>query len=293
MGAEMVVDAFFAYLLRGAPSEGQSLSTLALDNAPPDEERAFASVWAVDAHYRQLFRSPETLDAYDRAIELGQRTGTLFPTYVGMLDKAIIWLREGKISQGLGLIAQTLEIVKQDSGNRARFFEYLVITMLANMAVVNEEFEKARGYFDECQRLCDLLQGPGPFALLSANLGNFENRLGDFKSAYKHMRASLTTFLALNDVRSLAASVANSTCGFFVAGDHEMAATVLGCGYGISERCGIVPDIVDSVMADQWRSRLIEEMGEDAFLLAFERGKTISAKEMVAIILANPEPWSV
>jgi len=293
MGAEMVVDAYFPHLIRGAPSEGQSLSSLALDNAPPDEQAALAAVWAVDSHFSRHLRSPKALDACDRAIELGQRTRSLFATYLGMYNKATIWIGEGKTSQGLDLMARALEGVKQDSGNRARFFEYQMLMVLGSMAVINGELEKARGYFEECQRLCELLQGPGPFALLNINLGLLSNRLGDLKGAYRHLRDSLAPLLALNDLRSVAGSTANSACGFFVAGDYGMAATVLGCGYGIWERSRMVPELVDSVMADQWRSRLIEEMGEDAFQVAFERGKTISAKDMVAIILANPEPWTI
>jgi hypothetical protein len=164
-------------------------------------------------------------------------------------------------------------------------------TMLGNNAVIDGDLAKAQGYYEECQRLCEQMGNPLAFALLRGNLGHLSNKLGDFKGEYEHMRASLSTFFALNDMRNLAGSVANSASGFWVAGDFETAATTLGCGYGIWERSDCAPDIVDAVFADQWRSRLIEAMGEDAFLVAFERGKTVPIKDMIATLLAVPKPW--
>lgn len=293
LAVELLNNTFWPNFNRGAMSEGAALCSLVIDNAPATcDPKDLADAWGWLCTYRQLSDHPDAIAICDKAIELGQQSQNPAPIAQGTFQKAMFNLRKGRLEDLQPLLFTALDAIRQVSGPVARQMEFSVLTILGNSAVMGGRLEAAKEFYEECETICDELGYVRGHAVLYGNLGHLYERLGEYKTTHRYMIKSLDTFLKLNDLRNLAGTLSDSASGFWVAEDYETAALAVGCAFGIWGDSELVPDSIDFYGAERWRERLMEKMGAAAFTAAFEKGKTISPKEMVAIILANPEPWA-
>lgn len=290
--AQIVENTFWSLFNRGSITEGLALCSLIIQSAPVDADPAiFANVFSLLGTYQQLCDHPDTVATCDHAIELGRKAPSDWAVASGSFQKAMYLQRKETREEVQPLLKQALQSIRKVDGVFARSNEFSILTILGNSAVMDERFEDATKYYEGSIAICDQLNYKRGYAVVYGNLGHLSERLGEYKAAHEYAIKTLSTFVELSDWRNLAGSIADTASGFWVAGDCESAAHSVGCAYGMWEKTEIVPDAIDAETANRWLNRLKEKMDLEAFNEAFEKGKTIPAKEMVAKLLANPQPW--
>jgi tetratricopeptide (TPR) repeat protein len=259
-----------------------------IEHAPPNSDGLLADVWAGIASFRQMQGHPEAHASCEKAIELAEKSGNGPAIHIALFQKACLLWRSGNGEEAQTIALQCLELASE-AGDRP-----ILLTMLLNLgirAIDNEQLGEAKEYFEQSLEICESMGHLRGIAITQANLGHLREKLGDYKTAYRYFAGTLPIFLALGDDRSLAEVLSKIGCGFWIARDFESAARTVGCEQRLKEGMELYPKGVDENKANPWCNRLIEEMGEDAFAAAFEIGKQTPTKEIVAMILANPEPW--
>lgn len=285
----MINDLFLYMQIHGIYTDGIVMGKNAKARAPENSEFGRAMLWASIARLQHFQRSPETERSIEHAIELGERSGNVAALALAFFQKALLRFVQGAHDQGFVLADKALGMARA-SGDR--YMEGRILLNVGNVFLAQEKLEDARQHYEDCHKVWGELGNIRGMAVVYANLAQIHERLGDHRSAHREEINAMRTFLTLGEEANLIATLAGACSGFWLAGDFDTAAILLGRVEAVWAKQEAHPDAPDVVTAERWRARLLEAMGAERFHAALAKGKETSTMELVEMVLSNPEPWA-
>ena len=269
--------------------DGAALMEAAIQNAPEGSDFGIASALAWLAVFQLARLDPAAEDTCQRAIEIGKKSNNMFAIARGYAQMAQIRRHQKRLEESDAFAEQALALAR--AGDLKRWIGGILV-MLGSSALLAGNLGRAKEFYQQCYEHCSSIKILRGLASAQGNLGHVHERLGEYQEAYRNYFEAARAFYSLGNLRNVGGVLAGSACGFWLAGDDRSAAMILGAADALWKNLKTYPDEVDSETAERWRARLVERMGPEAFLAAFEKGAETPLGEIVQLVLDHPEPWS-
>jgi hypothetical protein len=150
------------------------------------------------------------------------------------------------------------------------------------------DFETARRLFERSNQIVSSLGEEWGAAVGSLGIAAACIAVGDLDEAAPRLRSAVQFFLDAEDEDHLAETLvicANEACA---AGRHERAARLLGAADGLWSRLGLPLSPADAVHVDKCRSTVESALGSEAFAVATDQGRAMTADQAAAFALEPP-----
>jgi tetratricopeptide (TPR) repeat protein len=119
------------------------------------------------------------------------------------------------------------------------------------------------------------------------NLGLAHLGLGDLESARERLRESVEHAAAPDNRESLARALDALAVVAETAGDPELGATIFGAGEGVRSSIGVGVWMTDRVSHDETAARLRARLGDPAYAVAIDHGRSLSVDQVVELTSAE------
>lgn len=295
----------------------------ALEAEPPQAEAAAWIAIVLTTHWYEHGRAVEGAAWLRRAhslegipvelrARLAQRLGVLLDQQADkagaavVLEEAIELFRQVGDRVGQARALNSLGSASRTGGSTARarelFEEALRIRTevgddggisvttfnLAQLAMDDGDFETARRLFERSNQIDTSLGEEWGAAVGSLGIAAACIAVGDLDEAAPRLRSAVQFFLDAEDEDHLAETLvicANEACA---AGRHERAARLLGAADGLWSRLGLPLSPADAVHVDKCRSTVESALGSEAFAVATDQGRAMTADQAAAFALEPP-----
>ncbi|PAK22908.1 hypothetical protein CJD44_32395 [Streptomyces sp. alain-838] len=121
-------------------------------------------------------------------------------------------------------------------------------------------------------------------ALILAQLGYVAEQRGDAELAEKLHREGLAAARATGDPRALALALEGLAGARAVAGHMDHAASLLGTAAAVRESVHAPLPGSERADVDRATARVRDELGEEAFAAAFDRGRGLTANHQIHLL---------
>jgi predicted ATPase/DNA-binding CsgD family transcriptional regulator len=190
---------------------------------------------------------------------------------------------QGELERGTELIEQALDLFRahQDTAGIIR-----ALNRLGELARLEGDYDRAEKAYVECLDLCRqsgdrLLQ-----AYQLANLGLVEQHHGNYQQAESMIKEGLVGIISLNTRYPIPVYLAILSGPVAAGGYPERAAQLLGSSDSLFKsmgQLGLQP--TDQAEINRFEASIREQLDEDTFKAAWEKGQAMSLDEAVAYAL--------
>jgi len=161
------------------------------------------------------------------------------------------------------------------------------LNTLGELARLDGDYDRAGKAYEESLSICResgdrLREG---FAI--GNLGTVAQHQGNSKQAESRMKKALALGKDLNIKYLLATALAILSGPVAARGDPERAAQLLGASGVLFKAMGFGPQPADQPKIDRYEAAVREQLGEEAFKSAWEKGQDMSLEQAVSFALDN------
>ena len=230
---------------------------------------------------------PAALARADEAVALARAAGNPLRLVVALGHRAVFKAESGDLDASLADYQEVLVLARASGDN------YTLAVTLVNLGVdqvVAGEFSTALAYLQDGLRVADAHGYQHLSAAAEMNLGFAHLMNGDAASA----RGLLVGVLDRAHATSETTWVDSALLGLALAAGADAAPAVAVTLHGAAdhqyEQAGQAFDAKESKMRDRDHARLRDALGEAAFATAYQRGRTLSRADAIALALSTAQP---
>ena len=270
------------WYVRGHLVEGSAWleDALALASSEPSAIRATACMRAgylADALEDVPLAQRHYLEALEIRRSLGDRTGEC-----GALNNL------GNLALLVGDYAAARR-AHESVVDLARELDYLIglASSLHNLSLsylAEDEPAQALPLLEESLVLSERLGSAYILANVHTNLGAARVAVGDLDDGARHLAEGARILLELDATKSLSPTLEELAALALARGDADAAAARLGAAEAIRAAIGAGHNRADADRAARTEARARDELGEDAFDLAFESGRSLPLTDAVMLV---------
>jgi non-specific serine/threonine protein kinase len=147
------------------------------------------------------------------------------------------------------------------------------------------DYESARKAYEECLALCREFGDKQREAYQLANLGLVAQHLGNYEQAESMIKQGLVLCKELNAKYPFPVFIAILSGPVATRGDPERAARMLGASDALFKTMGLGLQPPDQPEIDRYKTSMREQLGEEAFKSAWEKGQAMSLEQAIAFAL--------
>ena len=184
--------------------------------------------------------------------------------------------------EGITLIEQALTLFRAQDDPQGII---RALNLLGELSRLNSDYDRAHRAYKECLALCRQYDNKVREAYALANLGLVAEYRGSYDLAESHFREALILFTSLNAKYPIALDLAGLSGTAAAQGDPERAAQLLGASYGLLKAMGLGQQPADQVELDRYEAAVREQISEETFKAAWEKGQTMSFEQAIAYAL--------
>jgi ATP/maltotriose-dependent transcriptional regulator MalT len=205
---------------------------------------------------------------------------------------AITFIHLGNVELGLGHPEQARELhdgalaIARSVGDS--WLVTFALNNLGEVARTQGQYDLARKYYEECQALLNDTGDTGDVARFVHSLGYIAQHEGDHVLAEAQFKQSLRMFRRVGNQRGIAECLAGLAGLKARQGDPQAGATMLSAGESLLLSTGGAWWPADRVEVERNRDLIQSALREDEFTDAWEKGKTMTIDQ--AIAMASDEP---
>jgi tetratricopeptide (TPR) repeat protein len=160
---------------------------------------------------------------------------------------------------------------------------------LGNIAWAQGDYERAKVLYEECLALFRELGNQWGVANVLNNLGVVVRAQGDYGRARVLLEESLTLFRGLGSQWGIVNALEELAKLAGVKGQRERAARLLGAAEALREVIGAPMYIPERSDYEQIVTELRSALGDEAFAVAWEEGRTMTLEQAIAYALEHPD----
>jgi len=267
----------------GALAEGRRwydhLLTLAPAAAASVRARALYG-WGNLAHSAGALE--EAQHRWEHALELYRLAGDDDGIVRALYDLGSAHGHQGRTDEAERLYEEALELARATGNLRG---EAITLGNLAYHALCQGDIQRAATLGEEALALDRRRGDDYAVAVGLENLALVDLRDGRLERALERLAESLRLSLELQDNVTTGNTLAALAALALAAGDPEAAARVLGAGAQLRETLGLTLDLIESELHQQAEDGARTRLGDDAFVAAFDNGRTLSPQDALAVAL--------
>jgi predicted ATPase/DNA-binding CsgD family transcriptional regulator len=186
------------------------------------------------------------------------------------------------IKEGIALVEEALTLFRSQ-GDRQGIIRAL--NLMGELSRLDGDYNRAGRAYEECLALCRQSDNKVREAYARANLGLVAQNRGNYELAESHFKEALILFRSLNAKYSLALDLAGLSGTAAARGDPERAAQLLGASDSLLEAMGLGQQPADQPEIDRFEAAVREQLTEEAFKAAWEKGQNMSLEKAIAYAL--------
>jgi tetratricopeptide (TPR) repeat protein len=277
---------YFWYTHGNLLSELRHRIELALSR-PEAMERTLARAKALNAlgfmNWAETYptdRRPEL----EEALSIGRESGDRWNTAAALLYLGLLASMQGNYVEARSLLEQSLEI-SRTMGPEGKVVLSWTLTFLGDVALNQNESEKARSFFDETVAILREIGEKNFLAYAVRRLGLLAWREKDFVRASALCQESLSLNRELGDPRGVLACLAGFADIAVVQGTFERGATLMAAVETQLAALGMQLLPVDQMEYERNLAHLRANMNEKALTTFWARGKGMFLEEAIAFAL--------
>jgi len=156
---------------------------------------------------------------------------------------------------------------------------------LGEVARLEGDYAKARGYYEESETLLRKTKDSGDLARLVHSLGYVAQHEGDLNKAQAQFAESLAMFRKFGNKRGIAECLIALAGLQAIKGQPQQAAQLFSAAEAILAEGGVAWWPADRVEVEHTRAAILSALDEDAFKAAWEKGKSLTRDEALALAL--------
>ncbi len=271
------------WILHNHLTEGRKWLESALEqstDAPPDVRFKLLNGLAYTATYQGDYqtarmRHEETLEAGGAANDLRQIA--LSNRGLGAIAK-----QEGDIAAARKFIGEALKISRQLDD---KFGIAVALNNLGDLARMAEDFKAARPLLEESLTISRELGNKEGVCGTLNNLAATAFGENDFAAARQHYAEALAMARELGDKITVSYSLDGFAALAIVSGEAELAAQFAGAAEHLRESLGFDIEPAERRFRDAYLAKLQSVSSEEKFAEFYERGRTLSLKNVFALAL--------
>ena len=288
--AQMSIKAFSFWFVRSMYEDAVRSMRAVIAAAPANDGKDLAILKALLAVIVELQASLDAIEVIEEAQRAADKEGDKSILTQCSFVRAMNCWRRGDLDAADSLMTQAEVWCDEISDNE--FLPHVMINH-ANLWLFQNRFPEASSHYEKIRETWIATNNLRGVAVVEGNLSQLKEREADYKSAYVLARQALLRIAELGDERNVAAMVASACSGFWQAEDYTGAARLLGASQGVLNRNGVRFDELDSQTYQRWESRVQDKLDASVFDRFFAEGREMTTKDVIACLLANPEPWSL
>jgi predicted ATPase/DNA-binding CsgD family transcriptional regulator len=191
---------------------------------------------------------------------------------------------QSEIKEGMALIeeALTLSRAQDDIPGIIR-----ALNGLGELARLDGDYDRARKAYQECLSLCRQSGDRLREAYMIGNLGLVAQGQGNSEQAEMLLRKALILCKDLNTKYPLLVYLAILTGPIVSRGNPERAAQLLGASDGLFKTMGLGLQPTDQAEINRFEAAVREQLDEEAFKSAWEKGEAMTLEQAIAFALEN------
>ncbi|MFA0732356.1 MAG: hypothetical protein RJAPGHWK_002247 [Candidatus Fervidibacter sp.] len=160
---------------------------------------------------------------------------------------------------------------------------------LGNIAWAQGDYERAKVLYEECLALFRELGNQWGVANVLNNLGVVVRAQGDYGRARVLLEESLMLFRELGSQWGIANALEELAKLAGVKGQRERAVRLLGAAESSREAIGAPMYLPERLDYEQIMTELRSTLGDEAFAVAWEEGRTMTLEQAIAYALEHPD----
>ena len=187
-----------------------------------------------------------------------------------------------EIEQGFALVEEALALFRNldyESGI------IRALNSLGELARIDSDYARAEMAYEECLSHCRRSGNKLREAFALANLGIIAQRLGNYDQAKLGMIMALKLLIELNTKYPLALDFIILSGPIAAQGNPEKAARLLGASDILLKAMGLGLQPADQPEIDRYEADVRQQLGEEAFKAAWEKGQAMSLEQAIAFAL--------
>ncbi len=187
-----------------------------------------------------------------------------------------------EIKEGLALIEDALALFRaqDDQTGITR-----ALNSLGELARLDGDYDRAEQAYQECLSYCRRSGEKLREAFVISNLGLVAQYQGKYEQAESRIKKALSLLKDLNVRYPLAGYLAFLSGPVAARGNPERAVQLMGASDAILKAMSLGLQPPDQTEIDRFEAAVREQLGEEAFRSAWEKGKTMSLEQAIAFAL--------
>jgi non-specific serine/threonine protein kinase len=189
-----------------------------------------------------------------------------------------------EIKEGMTLTEQALALFRTQD-DRAGIIQAL--NLRGELARLAGDYDHAGEAYEECLFHCRVTGNRLREAIVRNNLGLIAQYQGDNDQAISHLIKALVLSKDLNANYPSAIIIAVLSGPVAARGNPERAAQLLGASDGLLKAIGLCLQPADQPEVDRFETAVRQQLGEEAFKSAWEKGQAMSLEQAIAFALED------
>jgi non-specific serine/threonine protein kinase len=189
---------------------------------------------------------------------------------------------QSEIKQGFALIEEALALFRA-LGDNAGIIRAL--NALGELERLDNDYARAEKAYEECLSHCRQSGNKMREAFALANLGLVAQRQGNYDQAKSNIIKALKLLIDLNTKYPLALDFIILSGPIAAQGNPERAACLLGASDILLKAMGLGLQPADQPEIDRFEADVREQLGEEAFQFAWEKGQAMSLEQAIDFAL--------
>ena len=159
------------------------------------------------------------------------------------------------------------------------------LNQMGEFARLNDDYDRAGKAYEECLAFCRESGDVQRKAFALGNSGLVANHQGDYKQAESRIKEALELHRDLNAKYPFAMDLAFLAGPITAQGNPERAAQLLGASEALLKAMGLGQQPQDQPIVDQFEAAVRQQLNEEAFKAAWEKGQSMSLEQAIAYAL--------